>query len=92
MIYDIIIAGILVISFLICISAYSLGVKHGRQVRNDSVPRIDINPIKAINNAAETAKAKKEQEEQAEELDKVFSLSREDMLKAVKDERAKGRV
>jgi hypothetical protein len=56
------------------------------------VPRIDINPIKAINNAAETAKAKKEQEEQAEELDKVFSLSREDMLKAVKDERAKGRV
>jgi hypothetical protein len=61
-------------------------------VRNDSVPRVDINPIKAINNAVKTAKAKKEQEEQIEELDKVFSLSREDMLKAVKDERAKGRV
>jgi hypothetical protein len=45
MIYNLIITALLVASFLMCVSAYLLGVKHGKCMSKGNVPP---QPIKAV--------------------------------------------
>ena len=46
--------------FIATITAYSLGVKHGRIVKNDGVPNVNINPIKTYQTVKANAEAKKQ--------------------------------
>lgn len=91
MIFNLILSGVLIVCFLLIVAAYALGVRHGRAVSHNSIPTAP-NPVKAVERAVDEAKAKQKQEEFMSELDSVMNISVEDMLKAVEQDRAKGRV
>lgn len=87
MIFNLILAGVLIASFLLIVWAYALGVKHGRAVRNDSVPK-PVNPVKSVQNAVENEHVKQEQEKIQDEIDSVLNMTVDDMLKACESDRA----
>ena len=60
MMENIILTAVLITAFLMCVCAYSLGVKHGRTVKADGVP--NVNPIKAY----KAVKADIEQQKQVD--------------------------
>jgi hypothetical protein len=70
--------------FIICITAYTLGLKHGKQLSNKEIPKINLNPIQSITEVVEGYREKKKVEEAEEELEDIMSASREGMLKSVK--------
>jgi len=86
MINNLILAAVLVLCFLFCVYSYILGVKHGRIVRDGGTPHLP-NPVKAVEEIAEKAAAKKEQKEVEDDLAAVMSLSKESMIKAIDLER-----
>ena len=73
--------------FLCTITAYTLGLKHGRELAKGITPRLDINPIPSIVRAVEKREEKKKAKELGEELADVMSYSKESALEAVKKER-----
>jgi c-di-GMP-related signal transduction protein len=87
MIFNLILAGVLIVSFLLIVWAYALGVRHGKAVRNDSVPQ-PVNPIKAVERIVEDAQIKQEQEKMQDDLDAVLNMSVDDMLKNCEQDRA----
>jgi hypothetical protein len=80
MIYNILIATILIIAFFMCIGAYCLGLKHGKQLSNAVIPQVNINPVKPIVDAIE----QKKEEKQAEVLVDIMEYSRESALNSIK--------
>lgn len=73
MLYDLLIAIILIVAFFMCIIAFFWGVKVGKAVRNDSTPSINLNPVKAVKQHKE-AKAEKEQQDLISEgLNNIFA-------------------
>jgi hypothetical protein len=78
--YNILIAAILIVAFFMCIKAYTLGLKHGKQLSNAIIPQVNINPVKPIVEAIE----QKKEEKQAEVLVDIMSADRESMLQAIK--------
>lgn len=87
MIYNLVIAGTLILAFFMCISAYCLGHKHGKQVANGITPTVEINPVKKAVEAVQEHNAKKEEEKLDDELTEMMSVTKESMLNAVKKER-----
>ena len=73
--------------FIITITAYTLGIKHGRELSKGITPRLELNPIKPILKAVERVKEEKKAKELGEELADVMSYTKESALKAVKEER-----
>lgn len=73
-----------------CVYCYTLGVKHGRIVRNDGVPYAP-NPVSAVKDAVHEVQERKEMEKQEAGLTDVMSVSRESMLKAIEEERRSGK-
>ena len=45
MIYNLLIATILIVAFFMCVKAYCLGLKHGKQLIKLEVPTLDIPKI-----------------------------------------------
>jgi hypothetical protein len=60
LIYDLIIAIILIVSFFTCVKAYTLGFKHGKEVSKGNIPKLDVNPVKAIKKHIEANETKKQ--------------------------------
>lgn len=79
MIFNIIYLATLVVAFFMCIKAYTLGLKHGKQIINNEVP--EINPVKAM------SRANKKEEEQMDKitqgLENILSYNGEDQTKKV---------
>lgn len=73
--------------FLCTILAYTIGLKHGRELSKGNTPKLNLNPIKPIVNAIEKHEDKKKVEALTDELEEVMNYSRESALKAVKEER-----
>ena len=73
--------------FLCTITAYTLGIRHGRELAKGIMPRLSINPVKPILKAVERVKEEKKAKELGEELADVMSYSKESALEAVKKER-----
>jgi len=73
--------------FLCSILAYTIGLKHGRELSKGNTPKLDLNPIKPILNAIEKHEDEKKAEALTDELDEVMSYSKESALRAVKKER-----
>lgn len=73
-----------VVFFLCTISAYILGLGHGKQLGNNKVPVINLNPVKAI---IEQAKGEKEEKKIDDELTDIMEYSRESALEAIKKAR-----
>jgi len=79
--------GVGLVFFLCTITAYTLGLRHGRELAKGITPRLELNPIKPILKAVERVKEEKKVKELGEELADVMSYSRESALEAVKKER-----
>ena len=76
--------------FIITITAYTLGLRHGRELAKGITPRLELNPIKPILKAVERVREEKKAKELGEELADVMSYSKESALEAVKRERQGG--
>ena len=81
---NIILAITLVVAFFMCIKAYTLGLKHGKQLSNGIVPKLELNPIKPIIEAIEQHKETKEQIKITNDLDEVMGATKESMLNSIK--------
>ena len=73
--------------FIITITAYTLGLRHGRELAKGNIPKLSINPIPSIVRAVEKREEEKRAKELGEELADVMSYSKESALEAVKKER-----
>ena len=73
--------------FIITITAYTLGLRHGRELTKGNIPKLSINPIPSIVRAVEKREEEKKAKELGEELADVMSYSKESALEAVKKER-----
>ena len=73
--------------FLCTIKAYTLGIRHGRELSKGIMPRLELSPIKPILKAVERVKEEKKAKELGEELADVMSYTKESALEAVKKER-----
>jgi dihydropteroate synthase len=66
--------------FIATITAYTLGLKHGKQLSNAVIPQVNINPIKPIVEAIE----QKKEEKEAEVLTNIFEYTSETAMQAIK--------
>ena len=57
MIYNLIITALLISAFFMCITAYLMGVRHGKSINKGNVPS---NPIKTVVDTVKTIVADKE--------------------------------
>jgi hypothetical protein len=63
--------------------AYALGIKHGKQLSNGIIPKIE-NPVKTVVKAVEQHKAEKEATKLSDELNAMLNVTKESMLETVK--------
>ena len=70
--------------FIATISAYTIGLKHGKLIQQGNIPKVNLNPVKAAYEAVEQHEQKKEEAKEAEELADIMSYSVESALKAIK--------
>lgn len=84
---NVILTAVLITAFFMCIKAYTIGLKHGKQLTNNQVPIINLNPVKPIVEAIETHEKKKEEQELTAQFDEVMSYTKESALDAIKKER-----
>lgn len=73
--YNIVLAVVCVICFMLCVASYLLGAKHGRDIQRGNMPTLKIKQLK-------TNPASKE-EELKEELEDILSATKEGMLKSI---------
>lgn len=73
--------------FVCTITAYCIGIQHGRELTKGNVPKINLNPVKPIIKAVEAHEEKKKAETLVDELTEALSYSKESALAAVKKER-----
>jgi len=73
--------------FIATVTAYTLGLRHGRELAKGIMPRLELNPIKPILKAVERVKEEKKVKDLGEELADVMSYSKESALEAVKKDR-----
>jgi hypothetical protein len=59
--------------FLCTIIAYTTGLKHGKMLGNAVVPKIEINPVKAVKQHIEAKEEKKQQDLAAEGWANILS-------------------
>lgn len=85
------IAGLLVgVAIFICtIKAYTLGVSHGKQLSEGRVPKIQLNPVKAVTQAIEQHEQAKEEKKADTDLNDIFSYSVDTALTAIKKQNAR---
>ena len=86
MVYNLIIASILIAAFFMCIASFTVGIKTGKSLSEGKVPSINLNPIKPIIEAVERHETKKEDKQLDDELTDIMGATRETMLKAIKSE------
>lgn len=86
MVQNLILAAVLVVAFFMSVSAFIFGIKVGKQLNNNQVPAVNINPIKAVTQVVEQWKENKQMEQAADELNDLMSASRESMLEHIKKE------
>lgn len=60
------IAVILIAAFFMCIKAYYLGFKHGKEVSKGNAPTLNINPVKAVKQHIQANEEKKKAEAEYE--------------------------
>lgn len=69
--------------FIATISAYTLGLKHGKQLSNGNIPKINLNPTKTIVEVKEN----KAQKKLDDELEDIMGATKESMLETIKKAR-----
>lgn len=70
--------------FIATMTAYTVGLKHGKQLAKGNIPKVNLNPVKAV---VEVIEQKKEEKKADTELEDIMSATREGMLEAIKKAR-----
>ena len=83
--YNLIITALLIMSFFMCVSSFTIGIKMGKSLSSGKLPQFNINPIKTIKEYAEKVEAQKQEEILQEELSDILGATKESMLKAIKN-------
>lgn len=73
--------------FLCAITAYAIGLKHGRALAKGNIPEVRLNPVKATIQAVEQRSQKKEAAKVTDELSDMLNYDISAALDAVKKER-----
>lgn len=81
-----VLAAVLVIAFFMCISAYALGLSHGKQLSEGRVPKVDLNPVRAVTKAVERHEKKQEEKKADNDLNEIMSYNLNTALSAIKKE------
>ena len=63
--------------FLCTIKAYTLGLKHGKQLGNATIPTMDINPVKAYTEHMQAKEEKKQHDFIEEGINNIMSYTGE---------------
>ena len=66
--------------FLCTIKAYTLGIKHNKQLSNGIIPKLNLNPISPI---TEAITHHKEDSKLKDELDDLMGATKEGMLNSI---------
>jgi cell shape-determining protein MreC len=78
-------AGLLM--FILCLKSYTVGLEHGKKLGNNNIPKVELNPIKAVRQVveeeAEHREVKKKEEEEKEYWEQIENY---DPYKAIKKE------
>lgn len=82
--YNLILSATLVVAFFMCVSAYCLGLRHGKQLSNGKVPEVKLNPVKTVTEALKEVKQAKIQDKLNEELTDIMGVTKESMLESIK--------
>lgn len=61
--------------FIVCVKSYTLGLKHGKQLGNNNIPTVNLNPIKAYKEHKEAEEEKKEIDKFTEGWQNIFSYT-----------------
>lgn len=79
MIYINLVVGLVagLILFLCSIKAYTLGIAHGKQLSQATVPKVNLNPVKAIQEAKTAKEEKKQADLIAEGWNNILSYTGE---------------
>lgn len=85
MIYDLLIAIILIVAFFMCIKAYTLGFKHGKEVSKGNTPVVKINPVQAVKQHIEDKEEKKKRDLEYEGWNGPNGIMNYDPYKEVKE-------
>jgi len=83
MIQNIILAATLVVAFFLSISSFLLGLRMGKDLSNNKLPTVQLNPVKKAIQAVEQHKQSKQDKKLQDEYEDVMSASRETMLDAI---------
>jgi hypothetical protein len=86
MIYNLIIAGILILAFFMCISAYLLGVKHGKCMSKGNVPP---QPIKAVTDPIQRRLEEIKEEPMLDAIQNIMSYDANVAMQAVKQKQGR---
>jgi len=73
--------GIGLVLFLCTIKAYTLGIKHGKQLISNSVPDVNLNPVKSFKQYVQDKETKKEDDLITEGLNNIFSYTGDPQVK-----------
>jgi hypothetical protein len=73
--------------FIATVSAYCLGLQHNKQLSNGIVPKLNLNPVKAITDTIERREQKKEEGKSESEFSEVMEYTKEAALEAIKKAR-----
>ena len=63
--------------FIATIKAYTLGLKHGKQLGNATIPTMDINPVKAYTEHMQAKEEKKQHDFIEEGINNIMSYTGE---------------
>jgi len=91
--YNLIITALLIVSFVLCVNAYILGLKHGKTLTNGNKEPELINPIRPLRTAVELVgtlkkgKLDKDIDESFKAMEDVFNYSADVAMDAIKKEK-----
>jgi hypothetical protein len=82
MVYINLIIGLVfgLVFFLCAIKAYTLGLQHGKQISNGTVPEVKINPVQAYKEVKTSFQNGKQAVTLTEELSDIMGVTKESML------------
>ena len=67
--------------FIVLVKAYTIGIKHGKQLVNNNAPEVNLNPVKSFKQYVQDKEAKKEEDLITEGLNNIFSYTGDPQVK-----------
>lgn len=67
--------------FIVLVKAYTVGIKHGKSMANNSIPDVNLNPVKSFKQYVNDKEKKKEEDLITEGLTNIFAYTGDPQVK-----------